>query len=243
MGTTSHDMPPGLTPLEQRFFDRFDLLFAVTLVTVGLLLLVDLEQTGGVSALLAVVVTVLTAATLLLAVAAAGVGKRGFRLAWFAAGSTVLISIWVAFIPGHGLAAGGGLFWLLLVVSAPVVALKRLVRHEKVTIETVLGAVSVFLLMAIAGTYLFLFIDRPGDTAGHFFGQEEPTTVFMYFSMVTITTLGYGDFSPVDVAGRAAAAWVAVTGQIYLVVVVARMVAVFSGTRRGESETEDGSGD
>jgi hypothetical protein len=232
---------PG--PFARRFHDRFDLLFVVTIATVGLLLLVDINQQEGITETLAIIVTILTSATLLLAVAAAGVGKRALDLAWIAAGSTVIASIIAAFLPTNNLTAGGGLLWLLLVITAPIVALKRLIHHEKVTVETVLGAVSVFLLMAVAGTYLFLFIDGVWGPGGRFFGQEEPTTVFMYFSLVTITTLGYGDFSPVDVAGRAASAWIAVTGQIYLVVVVARMVAVFSGERANKKRSDDPGGD
>jgi hypothetical protein len=50
----------------------------------------------------------------------------------------------------------------------------------------------------------------------------------MYFSLVTITTLGYGDLSPVTEAARAAASATAIVGQIYLVFVVARMVGLYT---------------
>ena len=104
-------------------------------------------------------------------------------------------------------------------------------QHSKVTANTLLGALSVYLLIALAATYLFLFIDTFASGSGRFFDQEEPTTVFMYFSLITITTVGYGDFDPAGVLGRSAAAWEAVIGQIYLVVVVARLVALYSGGR------------
>jgi hypothetical protein len=230
-------------PVIGRYYDRFDLLFLVTLATVALLLLVDLNQQQGLFEILSIIVTVLTAVTLVLAVAAAGIGRRGLRLAWIAAVSTVALSVAALFLP-MSTYSGGGLVWLLLVVAAPVVALKRLVRHEQVTFETVLGAVSVFLLMAVAGTYLFLFIDAIGTSdGGRFFGHPEPTTVFMYFSIVTITTLGYGDFAPTEVMGRAASAWIAISGQIYLVVVVARMVAVFSGPGRRDKARDSAAED
>jgi cobalamin synthase len=125
----------------------------------------------------------------------------------------------------------GGIIWIVLVVAAPVVALRRLMQHRKVTAGTLLGAVSVYLLIALAATYFFLFIDTFLMGSGRFFGQEEPTTVFAYFSLITITTVGYGDFDPVGEFGRAAAAWEAVIGQIYLVVVVARLVSLYSGGR------------
>ncbi|MEA2025008.1 MAG: ion channel [Actinomycetota bacterium] len=230
----------GIDPTTRRYYDRFDLLLLVAAITVALLLLVDLNQDTGFYEFLAVTVTILTAAMLLLAVGAAGVGRRGRRLAWIAATLTVLGSAFGAFASDSTL-AHGGLLWLLLVIAAPVVALRRLMNHREVTTETVLGVVSVYLMMAVAGTYLFLFIDTGGLGSEKFFMSEQPTTVFMYFSLVTLTTLGYGDFAPVGVAGRFAAAWVAVIGQIYLVVVVAYIVAVYTTTRsrRHDSASTD----
>jgi len=223
-------------PTQNKYYDRFDLLLAVSVVTVALLLLVDLDQGEGFAELLAVTVTILTAAMLMLAVGAAGVGRRGRRFAWVTVAITVSASVAGALFP-FGEFAHGGLLWLILVVSAPVVALRRLMHHKVITAETLLGAVSVYLMMAIAGTYLFLFIDTFGGSAGQFFGSPQPTTVFMYFSLVTATTVGYGDFAPVQVAGRAAAGWVAVIGQIYLVVVVAYIVALYTSARTGELDS------
>jgi hypothetical protein len=221
-----------------RFYDRFDLLFYVTVVTIALLLLVDLSQDQGFSEVLAFVVTLLAAAALFLAVAAAGVGPRGRKITLFLIGSVLVAGIVSAVfsdVPnGHG-----GVLWLVLVVAAPVIAVRRLMKHQTVTANTLLGALSVYLLIALAATYFFMFIDTFASGSGRFFGQEEPTTVFTYFSLITITTVGYGDFDPAGTFGRAAAAWEAVIGQIYLVVVVARLVALYSGGRlfRGGADT------
>jgi len=224
-----------------RFYDRFDLLFYVTVATIGLLLLVDLGQDQGLSEVLSFSVTLLAAAALFLAVAAAGVGPRGRKITLFVIGAVFAAGILSAVLSDvpHGY---GGSLWLVLVVAAPVVAVRRLMRHQTVTANTLLGALSVYLLIALAATYLFLFIDTFASGSGRFFGEEEPTTVFAYFSLITITTVGYGDFDPVGVFGRAAAAWEAVIGQIYLVVVVARLVALYSGRRlfrRGADTTTD----
>ncbi len=219
-----------IDPTTRKYYDRFDLLLAVSVVTVGVLLVVDLDQSAGLAELLSVTVTVLTAAMLLIAVSAAGIGRRGHRLAWIVVATTVSASAIGAFW-SYSTATHGGFLWLLLVIAAPVVALRRLMHHEEITTETILGAVSVYLMMAIAGTYLFLFIDTSGLATGSFFGSEQPTTVFMYFSLVTITTLGYGDFAPADLAGRAAAGWVAIIGQIYLVVIVSYIVARYTSAR------------
>jgi hypothetical protein len=74
-----------------KFYDRFDLLFYVTVATVALLLLVDLDQDQGLSEVLSFTVTLLAAAALFLAVAAAGVGARGRKITLFVIG-TVLVA-------------------------------------------------------------------------------------------------------------------------------------------------------
>lgn len=227
---------------QNRYYDRFDLLLAVATVTVALLLLIDLNQAEGVAEALSITVTVLTAAMLLIAVNASGVGRKGIRLAWIVVGFTVAASVIGAFASVSEV-THGGFIWLVLVVAAPLVALRRLLNHRTVTTQTVFGAVAVYLLMAIAATYLFLFIDLYAADSGGFFGEPEPTTVFMYFSLVTITTLGYGDFFPAGVVGRAGAAWVAVGGQIYLVIVVAYVVATYTSTRKDRLDTSSADDD
>jgi hypothetical protein len=64
---------------------------------------------------------------------------------------------------------------------------------------------------------------------GHFFASGQPATTqtFQYFSFTTLTTLGYGDFTAAASSGRAVAMLEALTGQIFLVTLVARLVAGF----------------
>jgi len=67
----------------------------------------------------------------------------------------------------------------------------------------------------------------PGD----FFANNQlanPQT-FQYFSFTTLTTLGYGDFTAIGSGGRAVAILEALTGQIFLATLVARLVAAYRG--------------
>lgn len=66
---------------------------------------------------------------------------------------------------------------------------------------------------------------------GQFFvhGQHASTQTFQYFSFTTLTTLGYGDFTAAGNAGRAVAVLEALTGQVFLATLVARLVAAFRG--------------
>ena len=221
-----------------RFYDRFAALFLTVSMTVGLLLLVDISSaSSGWSEALAILVTVLTGLMLLLAVNASGARHRVVVVSRVVVAATVVAAVLSA-LAGAG-TGSVGIVWVLLIIATPFLVLHRVLEHTEVTSETLFGAVSVYLLVAVAGTYVFLLIQVL--SGNEFFGSEQPTTAFMYFSLVTISTLGYGDLSPVTEVPRAAASTLAVVGQIYLVVVVARLVSMYAGTRRTErGERSDG---
>ena len=130
-----------------------------------------------------------------------------------------------------------GWLWVFLAAVAPVVVVRRLLKAERVSSQTLLGAVAAFLLIALLANYAFLTIDSIQSTP--FFGSEQQSTVFMYYSLVTITTLGYGDFSAATELGRFASTAEAITGQVYLVTVVATFVSLNTTrvreSRRGQS--------
>lgn len=110
----------------------------------------------------------------------------------------------------------------VLASIAPIVVVRRVASHRSVSAGTIIGAVSAYLLLALAFSYIFLSIDILQSTP--FFGQPESSTRFTYFSLVTVTTLGYGDLAPSsDLAGLAATTE-AVTGQLFLVTFVALLV-------------------
>ena len=120
---------------------------------------------------------------------------------------------------------------------APVAVVRRVLLHKKTTIQTLIGAVTAYLLMAVAFTLIFLSLD--GTQGSFFFGAEQPTTSFMYFSLVTITTTGYGDLAAVAPIGRMLATFEAVIGQVYLVTFVAMIVGrlVEQQARAGRTES------
>jgi hypothetical protein len=186
-------------------------------------------------------VTALTGATLVLALLAAGVSRLLVRIA--AAVALLLVGGALVSMFTDVSITFYGLLWFLLVVTTPFIVLRRIVTHDTVTSATLLGAASVFLLIAMMFMYLFLAVDRFGD--GSFFGEPEASTGFMYFSLVTITTLGYGDLVPASDVGRAVATSAAMLGQIYLVFIVARLVALYtsSGSVIGRSSRDSRNAD
>jgi ion channel len=240
---------------EQRWFsdegaslDRFGLVLGLSALSVAVLALVDLGDVpeGFKSELASMGVTITVGLTLVFALRASGVAKRPRRAAEIAVGLVVVGTIAFTFLDGIvGVQGSQGLdisrpsyVWTLITVVSPVVVLRRVVKHETVTKQTLFGAVAVYLLLALAFNYAFLAVDNVGG-GSPFFANPESTSSFMYFSLSTITTVGYGDLTAVSDTGRFLSSAEAVLGQIFLVMVVARLVSLYSmasatSTPRGE---------
>jgi hypothetical protein len=114
----------------------------------------------------------------------------------------------------------------LLVAATVVVVVRRLMEHSVVSGVTILGAVCVYLLVGLFFSYLYGAIGYFGD--GFFKGVDVADTSvsdFLYFSYVTMTTVGYGDLVAGSRLGQMTAVCEALLGQIYLVTVVALLVS------------------
>lgn len=112
-----------------------------------------------------------------------------------------------------------------------------LVRQERVSTDMILGAINVYLLFAIAFTFLHAFVEIVSPGA-YLYQGESLSSVFkghpeagalaflLYFSVVTLTTLGYGDITPAVPAARMLCSVEAVIGQLFIAVFIARLVAL-----------------
>lgn len=218
------------------YVDRFGLLLLIATLAVITLSLVDLG--GEVDSLRSeigqILVTLFVGGTILISLRASGVGRRLRVIADIVIGLgvalTILVVVAVAFSDTpiqFGTTAPWT--WVVLSALAPALVVRRLLKHKQVSTKTLLGAVSAYLLIALAFNFAFITTDSVQDTP--FFGQEEPTTSFMYFSLVTITTLGFGDLSPVEPFGRLLTTMLAVIGQVYLVTFVGMIVGLLVGQR------------
>ena len=214
-----------------RYLDRFGPLLALTVLSVTVSSLVDLnDPTANVATEVGwVIVSLITGLTLILALEAGGVAKGPRRVAVIvvlvAVLGAVLISVFANVGEVTNSASRPSWLWVVLALLSPILVTRRLFLQDRVTAETIWGAMAAFLLIALAFNYAFLGVDQ--TSAGQFFGSPEPTTSFMYFSLVTITTLGFGDLNPATEVARYLATAEAVLGTIFLVTVVARLVGMF----------------
>jgi hypothetical protein len=123
---------------------------------------------------------------------------------------------------------------VLLVTATLPVTISRTLQHRRITHETVLGALCAYVLVGLLFAFIYLAVDELRD--GPFFAQEGPhaQSEFLYYSFVSLTTLGFGDLSPAVGLPQALTVLEALTGQIFLVTLVARLVTLW--VRQSERE-------
>jgi hypothetical protein len=118
-------------------------------------------------------------------------------------------------------------------ISTLVLALLVVVqvfREGPITMHRVLGAVGVYLLLGLAWSFAYHLIDvvnpdafaiSGGATARILSGNE-----FLYFSFITLTTVGFGDITALDPAARSIVMLEALTGQLFPAILIARLVSM-----------------
>jgi Ion channel len=123
---------------------------------------------------------------------------------------------------------------LVLLLTA-VLIVRRVLARPTITIQSIYGALSAYLIIGLMYAAFYTAIQRLGS--GAFFAHSQPanTQTLQYFSFTTLTTLGYGDFTAAGNGGRALAVIEALTGQVFLATLVARLVA---GYRSAGGEPE-----
>jgi hypothetical protein len=205
-----------------RFVDSYASLLVLLLANFFLLELVDDPRWGALGS------TLLSAVALVVAISDPDTGHRLTRR------RTLLVVAAVALAPivlVVNSASVVGLTYLLpvalLVTATLPVTLTRVLRHRRVTSETILGAVCAYILIGLLFAFLYLAVsDLRG---GPFFAQpgDHVQAEYVYFSFVTLTTLGFGDLSPALGLPQALTVSEALLGNIFLVTLVARLVTLW----------------
>jgi Ion channel len=175
------------------------------------------------------VVIAMQAATLVAAVRTARLRRVGVRLAAVVATVTVLASLLTWIAAGEVPTAFAAVVGVLLVAVAPPVLAAGMVSDlratREVSLHTLAGVLAIYLLIGMFFAFTYGVVDAVDDAA-LFAGRTDSTPAErLYFSFVTLSTVGYGDFSPSSVGSRTLAVSEMLIGQIYLVTVVSLIVA------------------
>jgi hypothetical protein len=161
--------------------------------------------------------------------------------AWsLVAGLGIVVSIFIA-ITQQAKAASGDLALtalLLTLVTMGAIA-RRLWLQGEISLLTVLGAVCIYVLLGLSFAFMFQAVGDLGSQP--FFASQEGGTRsdYMYFSFITMATVGYGDLTPQGSLGRALAVTEGLFGQIYLVTAVAALVGNLGRTRAPRPERDE----
>ena len=189
--------------------------------------------------------TVVLATTFSIAMLVSGVQPKVVR-AWL--GVAVLgvgVSVLIA-LTQETRTAGGYLAITSLVVTAATIGAiaRRIWQHVEISVLTVLGAVCVYVLIGLSFAFAYEVVGAFGSQP--FFASQEAGTrsEYVYFSFITMATVGYGDLAAQGGLGRALAVTEGLLGQIYLVTAVAALVSNVSRARtpqqgRGKEAPEE----
>ena len=160
--------------------------------------------------------------------------KKGHVIIGLILAIVMLAFLWLQYFhPNKWIAAismlTGILFGALVITSI----LSFMLKSAEVNREIIYAAILVYLLAALMWAFAYTFLELI-DPASFNIDLERPQgflLLFHYYSFVTITTLGYGDITPVSEVAKSLSVLEAVVGQLYLVVVVAWLVGMHVSSR------------
>ena len=122
----------------------------------------------------------------------------------------------------------GNILTILFIGYTTTVILSYLFTEDEITGDVIMGGICVYFLIGLAWAFIFFTLElfQPGSFQ---MPQGQGTTDlshFSYYSYVTLTTLGYGDFTPISAQARSLALLEAIMGQLYIAILVARLVGI-----------------
>ena len=225
-------LKPAPRRLRLRRFSAVELLIALGLLFVSLPFVEDIK--GG-----DLIVSLLLSLVLVSAVLAVSDRKRVFYIA-LVLGIPAVVSRWISHFrpdlvpPPVFLIAG-----LLLVAFVVVNLLRFVLRAPSVNIEVLCASISAYLMLGLMWTMAYWLVDQLTPGAFSFNTNAGPRSMNgfngFYFSFVTLSTVGYGDITPVSRIARWLAAMEAMTGLLYVAVLIARLVALYSAPKSRDS--------
>ena len=228
---------------------RFAFLLAALMLLLIFAPIIQLVAPGSRPIVARTIFTLFIVILLLSAVLAASEHPRTMRIAWMIALPTCLLQGVGLLFENSAIVIANHIMSSLFLLFTVGVILKYLFIASHVTFDMICASLCVYLLLIVAwaiayslieilqpGSFHFVLATAGGDTAIRFEGER--ASLAMYYSLVTMTTLGYGDIVPTSSLARTSAATEALTGQLYLVVLVARLVGlhIAQATAKGHKD-------
>lgn len=158
------------------------------------------------------------------------------RVAALLAVGWILVEILIAAIPSKNLYVVEAATALMALVFLEMTILVQVFRPGRITVHRIEGAVAVYLLIGLSWAWLYALILLLDPTAMSASGTQEQNLIqgtnLLYYSFVTLTTVGYGDIVPVHPLARSFSNLEALYGQLYPAILIGRLVSLGIGEHR-----------
>lgn len=158
--------------------------------------------------------------------------KRQRRIiAWALGIPAIAERLIVVFTPSHSIYLAGSILWLLLFAFITWNELRAVLKQKEITREVISMSISTYLLLGLTcGLFYIVLHDLQPNAfnfgAGGPMSEQQIIPVLIYFSLTTLSTIGFGDITPITLQARYAAVAEGITGQFYLAILVARLVGL-----------------
>ena len=224
MATVARTTPEKLTPT-----GRFRPLFLCLLVLHLLYPYLERHASGE------ILLDVLVAAVLVAAVYAVSIQKHFFGLAALLGLAALVTDVGNTVTDTEAFELAALLCVVPFYVFTTIIVFSRVLTATTVTSDTLYGAVCVYMLMALTWAGLYMLVEWFYPASFYVSTASSPDRVLdwselFYFSYTTLTTLGYGDITPVTSAARSMATLEAACGVLYTAILVARLVGMHQPT-------------
>ena len=129
---------------------------------------------------------------------------------------------------------------LVLIIFVVGHLLRFVLRAPSVTTEVLCASISAYLMLGLTWTMAYWLVDQLTPGGAFSFNTNAGTRSMngfngFYFSFITLSTVGYGDITPVSRIARWLAAMEAMTGLLYVAVLIARLVSLYSAPKSHDS--------
>jgi amino acid transporter len=177
--------------------------------------------------------------------------KRRSRIGWALAVPAFVERLVVYFRPEPIFFVSGMILWLTFFIFITWHLLRGVLKQKEVTSETISMSISVYLLLGFTWGIFYMVLHFLQPSSFNLGGRgPKDFPVLIYFSLTTLSTIGFGDITPVSMQARYAAVAEGITGQFYLAILVARLVAMqmsramnrTSDSQRGDSADKRSAG-
>ena len=165
--------------------------------------------------------------------------RRRALVGWALAVPAIVARLAAILVPSPAIYLSEAILWLLLFAYITWNELRAVLRQKEITREVISMSISTYLLMGLTcGMFYIVLHDLQPNAFS--FGSAGPTSeqqtipVLIYFSLTTLSTIGFGDITPITLQARYAAVAEGIAGQFYLAILVARLVGMQMSQSAGQ---------